>query len=78
MARQLAHASPEVARLKVHDRLGVHVIGMRRPVAVAGCGLPPGIAAVWSSCMACAIAAAGMMREGHLADLSQQVAEVND
>lgn len=40
------HRSVEVTRLHPHDILRVHTIVMRRPVAVAGAGLPAGITAI--------------------------------
>ena len=66
------HRSVEVARFDPHDIFRIHARCMRRPIAVAGAGLPAVVAAVGRARMLRAVAAPGRMRESHLPDLCEQ------
>ncbi len=46
MPWQLLHGSVEIARFDPHGVLGIHAVGVRRPVATARIGAPALVAAI--------------------------------
>ena len=78
MAGERRHRSMKVVRFEAHDVFGIGTLGMGRPVAVAGLRAPTRIFAIGRTDVPRAIAAPGLARKRHLADLGKQIAMIDD